>query len=348
MWQGNPNLDALEVVRFPGIERMRNMESGVRKNSALGRILAPYRLLNATARRLAAGKYDLGIILRFDHWWGAAMLAAAGVPRRWGYDTPGMKAWLTRAVPYEAGKHEVEQNLALVEAIIAGRGPVVGGGAEGELSSVVSTMRTPLQIDRARGLPPLRPPHGEPFRDELLEPWLAAARRVVIHPGTTAANKLWTVSGWAEVARNLLGEGWAVAITGSPDERRLAAAVMDATGAALQEGSMLVNISGRTASLAQLVWLLGQAGMVLGVDSGPLHIADALGKPSLHLYGPSDETIWGPWGDPSKHRAFRAPGTNPTMRLDTGSPEIEGGPEMRRITVAMVMREIDLLAGNNS
>jgi heptosyltransferase-2/heptosyltransferase-3 len=337
MWQDNPNLDALEVVRFPGM-----VPATTRNYSTFRRVLAPYRLLNTTAGKLSAGRYDLGIVLRFDHWWGAAMLAAAGVPRRWGYDTPGMKAWLTKAIPYEAGKHEVEQNLHLVEAVIRGCEPVVG-----RRSSVVPPGIAPFEVDRARGLPALTPPRGEPFGDELLNPWLAATRRAVIHPGTAAANKLWTVGGWGEVARNLLGEGWAVAITGSPDEQRLAAAIMDATGTA-SSGRAPVDMAGRTASLAQLVWVLGQAGLVLGVDSGPLHIADALGKPSLHLYGPSDETIWGPWGDPAKHRAFRAPGTRPTLRLDIGSPEIEGGPEMRRISVGMVMKEIEAPTGNNS
>ena len=103
------------------------------------------------------------------------------------------------------------------------------------------------------------------------------------------------------------------------------------------------NFVGATSSISQLTWVLGQAHMVLGVDNGPLHIADALGKPTLHLYGPSDESIWGPWGDPRKHRAFRAPGTHPASHLDTGVPGIEGGPEMRAITVEMVMGEITQL-----
>ena len=80
--------------------------------------------------------------------------------------------------------------------------------------------------------------------------------------------------------------------------------------------------------------------MVLGVDSGPLHIADALRRPALHLYGPSDETIWGPWGDPQTQRAFRAPGTKPTMKLDVGAEGLEGGPEMRAITLEMVLAQV--------
>ncbi len=322
IWLGNPNLDALEVVRFPGIAARQE-----------GGALASYRLLNTTARTLSKGRYDLGVVLRFDHWWGAAMLAAAGVPRRWGYDTPGMKPWLTSAVAYSSGRHEVEQNLRLVEAVLDG---------------VRVRRAVPLpEIDRAKALPRLRPPLAEPVGDDSLAPWLAGPRRVVIHPGTTAANKLWTIGGWAKVARNLLGEGWAVAITGALDEKSLADAIVEAIGSSLPEGSVLVNMAGGTASLGQLVWVLGQAGLVLGVDNGPLHIADALGKPSLHLYGPSDETIWGPWGDPTVHRAFRAPGTRPTMQLDKGSPALEGGPEMRAITIEMVLDEIGRLSQIN-
>jgi ADP-heptose:LPS heptosyltransferase len=325
IWLGSPNLDALEVVRFPGI--VARHEGGA---------LGSYRLLNTTARSLSKGRYDLGIVLRFDHWWGAAMLAAAGVPRRWGYDTPGMKSWLTNVVAYTSGRHEVEQNLRLVEAVLYS----VGAHRTAPLPEV-------LEINRAKGLPRLRPPLAEPVRDDSLAPWLAEARRVVIHPGTTAANKLWTIGGWAKVTRNLLDEGWAVAITGSPDEKRLADPIMEAIGPSLTEGSVLVNMAGRTASLGQLVWVLGQASMALGVDNGPLHIADALGKPSLHLYGPSDEAIWGPWGDPAMHRAFRAPGTRPTMRLETGSPALQGGPEMRSITAEMVWEEIGRLSQIN-
>jgi heptosyltransferase-2/heptosyltransferase-3 len=107
----------------------------------------------------------------------------------------------------------------------------------------------------------------------------------------------------------------------------------------------LYNLAGRTADLHQLVWVLQHAHIVLGVDSGPLHIAAALHKPTLHLYGPSDEAIWGPWGDPRLHRTLRAPGTRPTMKLDTGAPALQGGPDMQAITVDMVMAAIRELMG---
>lgn len=311
IWQDNPNLDALRVVAFPGIAGDK------------GTLLAPYNLLRHTAHKLALENYDLGVTLRFDHWWGAALLAASGIPFRWGYDTPGMGAWLTNAVPYKAGLHEVEQNLALLGALIKDE-----GGKQHEYPA----------IDRNNGIPALTPPAATKPDLALLAGWDTAERRVIIHPGTMSANKLWTINGWAEVAKRLSAQGWAVALTGSPGEKALADEIM-----ASADEQIVHNFVGTTSSISQLTWVLGHAHMVLGVDNGPLHIADALDKPTLHLYGPSDETIWGPWGDLRKHRAFRAPGTHPTAHLDTGAPGIEGGPEMRAITVDMVMNEVTQL-----
>ncbi|MGA7733258.1 MAG: glycosyltransferase family 9 protein [Chloroflexia bacterium] len=316
MWHSNPDLDELKVLRFPGMAGGRE-----------GGLLAPYWLLRQEASNLEHQAYDLGMALRFDHWWGAALMSAARIPHRWGYDTPGLGEWLTNAVPYTPGRHEVEQNLALVEAVLQRMG---------------ATHATPLQIDRAKGIPGLRPPPGEQPDPSTTTGWLDANRRVVIHPGTMSANKLWTIEGWAEVASKLASEGWSVALTGSPQEKPLA----DAIASKIRNTQYAIrNLTGLTTNLSQLAWVLAQAHFVLGVDSGPLHIADALGKPTLHLYGPSDEDTWGPWGDPRKHRAFRAPGTRPTGRLEVGSNALEGGPEMRAIIPEMVLPEVEALKG---
>src|SRR5207249_7190034 len=133
-----------------------------------------------------------------------------------------------------------------------------------QLSKAQSRAPQHIEIDRNKGQPPLRPPCPVPPSEGLLDGWLDAPRRAVIHPGTGAANKLWTISGWAEVAGILAGEGWSVALTGAPDERELAQAIASASS------SKLLNLAGETTNLGQLVWVLGKAHMVLGVDSGPL------------------------------------------------------------------------------
>ena len=313
MWARNRDLDALITIPFPGI-------TGGRR----GGPLTPYKLLGRAAEALAKNQYDLGIVLRSDHWWGAALLWAAGVPRRWGYNTPGMAPWLTHPIPYTPGRHEVEQSFRLVEA--AARH---GGAWRG----------IPLNVDRERGLPPLRPPTPTPIQDDSMNEWLQFPKRAIIHPGTGAANKLWTLDGWAEVITRLRDDGWAIALTGSPDERKLTEAILaPITG---DQPPIPINLAGHTSNLNQLAWLFTQAHIVLGVDSGPLHIAAALHLPTVHLYGPSDERIWGPWGDPRRHRALRAPNTRPTGKLEVGSDNLEGGPEMRAITPDMALTSSD-------
>jgi len=101
----NPDLNAIETCVFPGFERQPK-ESG----------LAPYRLLSATGRVLRGADYDAAVILRFDHWWGAWLAAAAGIPRRIGYDWPETRSFLTQALPYRSDRHEVEQNATLLAA----------------------------------------------------------------------------------------------------------------------------------------------------------------------------------------------------------------------------------------
>lgn len=324
MWEGNKDLDALVTIPFPGIAGHRD-----------GGAFAPYRLLGDFAQKLKREKYDLGIVLRFDHWWGAALMWAAGIPHRWGYDTPGMGAWLTNRVPYRQSRHEVEQDIRLVEAVC----------------QVGERQTAPLHVRRDTGTPPLTPP--APTRPlgagSEIDAWLKFSRRVAIHPGTGAANKLWTLDGWAEVIATLQAQGWSITLTGSPGERALSEAIVTRIGdthhlSGNESTGFLCNFAGATANLRELAWVFTEAHMVLGVDSGPLHIATALDRPTLHLYGPTDERVWGPWGPPDRHRPLRAPGTKPTMHLEVGSPALEGGPEMRAITPEMVISEVGKLA----
>ena len=49
-----------------------------------------------------------------------------------------------------------------------------------------------------------------------------------------------------------------------------------------------------------------RAALVLGPDCGSLHLAVAVGTPTVHLYGPADVAQFGPWGDPARHVALTA------------------------------------------
>src|SRR5204863_9175881 len=96
------------------------------------------------------------------------------------------------------------------------------------------------------------------------------------------------------------------------------------------------SLAGQT-SLGQLAALFAALRLVLGVDNGPLHLATAASTPTVRLYGPSDEQLWGPWGPAARHRVVRAPGTVPTGDLEPGRPGLRGGPSMLAITVEQVI-----------
>lgn len=102
---------------------------------------------------------------------------------------------------------------------------------------------------------------------------------VVLLPGAGKPNKLWPVERFRTLARQIGNR--ALAVWG-PGERELAAA-----------------IGGRMApptNLRELAWLLRNAEVVIGADTGPLHLAAALGTRVIGLYGPTDPRRNGPFG----------------------------------------------------
>jgi ADP-heptose:LPS heptosyltransferase len=108
---------------------------------------------------------------------------------------------------------------------------------------------------------------------------LAGVRRpfVVLHPGANDLRRRWPLDRFVAVARVLADEGLGVVVTGSPAESRLTAALTDAGGA------NAADLGGRT-SLAGLTGVLARAELVVSNDSGPLHLADALGTPTVGVY----------------------------------------------------------------
>ncbi len=109
-----------------------------------------------------------------------------------------------------------------------------------------------------------------------------------IIPGARWHAKRWSERGYRQITRLLAATGVAVAILGSRDERSLGQEVADRI-----DGAM--NLAGQT-TLAEMVALLSLCRIVIGNDSGPLHVAAALERPLVGLYGPTDPVSVGPYG----------------------------------------------------
>ncbi|OGC01766.1 MAG: hypothetical protein A3G35_13550 [candidate division NC10 bacterium RIFCSPLOWO2_12_FULL_66_18] len=124
---------------------------------------------------------------------------------------------------------------------------------------------------------------------------LAASRvppgcpRVVLHPAARWRTKLWEVERWRELAASLLAEGMGVILTGSRQDEALAARIVNGLGPPPQ------SLVGRL-TLKELVAVLRDVDLMITVDSGPMHIAAAVGTPVVALFGPTDPLRTGPLG----------------------------------------------------
>lgn len=113
--------------------------------------------------------------------------------------------------------------------------------------------------------------------------------RVLLHPGTSAfaAFKRWPADRHAELARRLLARGIGVAVSHGPGERELVLPVLQAAPGALE-------LDGTKLGLRGLAGALRRFDCVVAADTGPLHLATAMGTPAVALFGPKDTAKYGP------------------------------------------------------
>jgi len=129
-------------------------------------------------------------------------------------------------------------------------------------------------------------------------------RFAAIHPGTSdfGRAKRWHPERFAALAARLASDlGLRCVVTWGPGERPLAEAVVcGARGGAL--------LSPETRSVLDLAEILRRACLFVGCDSGPLHLASAVGTPSVALFGPKDPRVYGPY-NPRHRIVYKADGT---------------------------------------
>jgi heptosyltransferase-1 len=104
------------------------------------------------------------------------------------------------------------------------------------------------------------------------------------------------VERYGEVARRFSEKGYGVVINSGPGEEMLAAEVNDASG------NIALTLS---PALDELIELTRRASLVIAGDTGPLHLASALGRPVVGIFGPTDPTRNGPFG--GSFRVLRSP-----------------------------------------
>lgn len=129
----------------------------------------------------------------------------------------------------------------------------------------------------------------------------------LISPGGGWANKLYPASLWGEVARGLLALNVTPVVVWGPGEEALAAQVAAASRGAARIAPMT--------GILELAALAAEARIFLAADTGPLHIAGAMGTPLVALFGPTDPARNGPWS-PEDVVVRKAPPCAPCHKRD--------------------------------
>ena len=138
-------------------------------------------------------------------------------------------------------------------------------------------------------------PAAESRIDALLrERGLAAGAFVHAHPGSRWLFKCWPADHCAALYDRIVAAGHPLVITGAPDprEREFVASILAQVTAPAR--AQIKDLSGAL-SLPELAALAARARAFVGVDTAPMHIAAAMGTPTLAIFGPSGEYEWGPW-----------------------------------------------------
>jgi lipopolysaccharide heptosyltransferase I len=254
-------------------------------------------------RSLRAERYDAA--LDFQGLWKSALWGRlAGARRLAGYGRAhrreGASAALLGAAlaPPPGARHVIDLNLGLLRAL--------GIDAVGL---------------REFPLPALAPEEAR------MGAWLGQeglARFVLLAPGGGWESKLWPAARYGELAATLAARGLpAVVAWGPGEEERAGEVVLASAGAA--------RLAPPT-SLRELVALLRRARLVVGADTGPLHLACAVRTPVVGLFGPTDPGRNGPF-DEADAVVRRAPPCAPCHRREC--PRHAG--VMRGIAVAEVL-----------
>ncbi|HEY8485274.1 MAG TPA: glycosyltransferase family 9 protein [Longimicrobiales bacterium] len=255
-------LPALEAAGGADVMVLRSLSPLLELAGLRGRILPLDRGARgflAAARRLRRGRYERGVLLP-PSFSSALLFAAGGVAERRGTATDGRAVLLTEPVdPAElAGCHRSVAYFRLV------------------------TGRLPAR--------PLVPhlPVPEPFLARWRELAGAASRPVIgIFPGSKASSRRWDLTRHAELARRLAARGARVVVFGGPEERELTAVVA---------GDWAFDAGGRT-DLGLLAAGLAACDVLVTNDSGPMHLAAAVGTPTISLWGAGDPNVTGPLGE---------------------------------------------------
>jgi heptosyltransferase I len=241
----------------------------LKDNPDLNRVIAANRTSPAgmlsTWKAIRASRY--ACVVDFQALYKSALLAfASGATRRIGFSSSYAREGLASILYTERlnprGPHKVDHNLTLVRAAGANK---------------PTAPRFPLAIDQE---------DEDAVSRELSKN--AIGEFFVLNPGGGWLSKCWPAERYGELNSKLASRfGWRGVVSFGPGEENLARDVVRAAG---DPPPVAIPLA-----LGPLMALLRRAKFIVSADTGPLHLASALGAPVIGLYGPTDPSRNGPY-----------------------------------------------------
>jgi lipopolysaccharide heptosyltransferase II len=294
--------------------------------------LTPYASAARLIALLRSAEYDLVIDLQGQLRSGVFAFTS-GAPVRIGFDKPRADVWKasSRQYPAETRKHAWQ------------------GAREGSWLAYTDHIPVPNldvhAVDRYLGLVPMLglddgaadfsfpiPQEASGRIDALLHYYnVGKAKLMVMAPGTIWDTKEWRRDGFAEVARYFLQKNFSVMLIGSDRERETCAEV-----AKLAPGA--INLAGET-TLSELAALIRVSTICVSNDSGPMHLAVALDRPVVSIFGPTSPLWAGPYHRPGAVLQAELPCSPCYLRLLSLCPN--GHACMQDVSASAVIERIE-------
>ncbi len=290
---------------------------------------APGQLVGLMSALWKTG-YDLVVDLH-GQFRSALLALATRAPVRIGFDRPRQRAAGDRLLPRSAYRHGWTGTREGAWAVYSHRIPI----PMLDVHAVDRYLWLGGLLGLPEGPPDFRVPVPAAARARI-QALLAASVHprqpvALLVPGTIWETKHWHVEGFAGVARHLARKGFDVVLAGSARERRRCHAV-----ASLCPGAM--DLSGKT-SLSDLAALIERATICVTNDSGSMHLAVALERPVVSIFGPTDPIWIGPYGRPGAVVQAQLPCVPCYLRKLRACPH--GHACMHQVSAAQVIERID-------
>ena len=146
-----------------------------------------------------------------------------------------------------------------------------------------------INVPRCYSLIPPKTRHVQPLLEQF--PFLTETSGfVVLHPHPQWTYKQWTLEGWVDVGLYIKKLGLNLVLSCGPAQQE----IDYVANIQSQLSDDTINLAGQV-SLAQLAYIIAQAKLYIGPDTGITHLAAVTGIPVIALYGPTNPVKWGPW-----------------------------------------------------